>query len=48
LAEARRRLRPGLPLVVPGQRSHIVSIATLTIAARLKHFDVTMVRQRDG
>jgi spermidine/putrescine transport system permease protein len=29
-------LRPGLPLVVLGQFSYIVSIATLTIAARLK------------
>ena len=35
-------LRPGLPLVVAGQFSYIVSIATLTIAARLKHFDVTL------
>ena len=33
-------LRPGLPLVVAGQFSYIVSIATLTIAARLKRFDV--------
>jgi spermidine/putrescine transport system permease protein len=32
-------LRPGLPLVVLGQFSYIVSIATLTIAARLKRFD---------
>jgi spermidine/putrescine transport system permease protein len=32
-------LRPGLPLVVAGQFSFIVSIATLTIAARLKRFD---------
>ena len=32
-------LRPGLPLVVIGQFSYIVSIATLTIAARLKRFD---------
>jgi spermidine/putrescine transport system permease protein len=32
-------LRPGLPLVVFGQFSYIVTIATLTIAARLKRFD---------
>ena len=35
-------LRPGLPLVVLGQFSYIVSIATLTITARLKRFDVTL------
>jgi spermidine/putrescine transport system permease protein len=35
-------LRPGLPLVVLGQFSYIVSIATLTIAARLKRFDSTL------
>jgi spermidine/putrescine transport system permease protein len=35
-------LRPGLPLVVFGQFSYIVSIATLTIAARLKRFDVAL------
>jgi spermidine/putrescine transport system permease protein len=35
-------LRPGLPLVVLGQFSFIVSIATLTITARLKRFDVTL------
>jgi len=35
-------LRPGLPLVVLGQFSYIVSIATLTIAARLKRFDVSL------
>jgi spermidine/putrescine transport system permease protein len=35
-------LRPGLPLVVIGQFSYIVSIATLTIAARLKRFDGTL------
>jgi spermidine/putrescine transport system permease protein len=35
-------LRPGLPLVVAGQFSYIVSIATLTIAARLRRFDVTL------
>src|SRR3954470_13091357 len=29
-------LRPGLPLVIAGQFSYIVSIATLTIAARLR------------
>lgn len=34
--------RPGLPLVVLGQFSYIVSIATLTITARLKRFDVTL------
>lgn len=35
-------LRPGLPLVVVGQFSYIVSIATLTISARLKRFDRTL------
>ena len=35
-------LRPGLPLVVLGQFAYIVSIATLTIAARLKRFDLTL------
>ncbi len=35
-------LRPGLPLVVLGQFSYIVAIATLTISARLKRFDVTL------
>jgi len=35
-------LRPGLPLVVAGQFSYIVSIATLTIAARLRRFDATL------
>ena len=35
-------LRPGLPLVVAGQFSYIVSIATLTIAARLARFDPTL------
>jgi spermidine/putrescine transport system permease protein len=35
-------LRPGLPLVVAGQFSYIVSIATLTVAARLKRFDATL------
>ena len=35
-------LRPGLPLVVVGQFAYIVSIATLTITARLKRFDVTL------
>ncbi len=35
-------LRPGLALVVLGQFSYIVSIATLTITARLKRFDVTL------
>ncbi|MEI8031278.1 MAG: ABC transporter permease [Comamonadaceae bacterium] len=35
-------LRPGLPLVVLGQFSYIVSIASLTIAARLQRFDVTL------
>jgi spermidine/putrescine transport system permease protein len=35
-------LRPGLPLVIAGQFSYIVSIATLTIAARLKRFDTTL------
>ncbi len=35
-------LRPGLPLVVLGQFSYIVSIATLTITARLRRFDLTL------
>lgn len=35
-------LRPGLPLVVAGQFAYIVSIATLTIGARLKRFDRTL------
>ena len=35
-------LRPGLPLVVIGQFSYIVSIATLTISARLKRFDISL------
>ena len=35
-------LRPGLPLVVAGQFAYIVSITTLTIAARLKRFDMTL------
>lgn len=35
-------LRPGLPLVVLGQFAYIVSIATLTIGARLKRFDRTL------
>jgi spermidine/putrescine transport system permease protein len=35
-------LRPGLPLVVIGQFSYIVAIATLTISARLKRFDRTL------
>jgi len=35
-------LRPGLPLVVAGQFSYIVAIATLTISARLKRFDRTL------
>jgi spermidine/putrescine transport system permease protein len=35
-------LRPGLPLVVVGQFSFIVSIATLTIAARLRRFDTAL------
>ncbi|MDD2925742.1 ABC transporter permease [Rhodoferax sp.] len=34
--------RPGLPLVVLGQFSYIVSIATLTITAHLKRFDATL------
>jgi spermidine/putrescine transport system permease protein len=32
-------LRPGLPLVVLGQFSYVSTIATLTIAARLRRFD---------
>jgi spermidine/putrescine transport system permease protein len=35
-------LRPGLPLVVIGQFSYIVAIATLTIGARLQRFDATL------
>ena len=35
-------LRPGLPLVIAGQFSFIVAIATLTIAARLKRFDIAL------
>jgi spermidine/putrescine transport system permease protein len=35
-------LRPGLPLVVLGQFSYIVAIATLTIGARLRRFDSTL------
>ncbi len=35
-------LRPGLPLVVLGQLSFIISVATLTISARLKRFDTTL------
>ena len=35
-------LRPGLPLVVLGQFCYIVSIATLTISARLRRFDRTL------
>lgn len=35
-------LRPGLPLVVMGQLSFVISIATLTIGARLKRFDLTL------
>ena len=35
-------LRPGLPLVVLGQFSYIVSIATLIITARLRRFDITL------
>lgn len=35
-------LRPGLPLVVLGQFSYIVSIATLVIMARLKRFHITL------
>ncbi|HEX9138532.1 MAG TPA: ABC transporter permease [Steroidobacteraceae bacterium] len=35
-------LRPGLPLVVLGQFSYIAAIATLTISARLKRFDLTL------
>jgi spermidine/putrescine transport system permease protein len=35
-------LRPGLPLVVLGQFSYIATIATLTLSARLRRFDVTL------
>lgn len=35
-------LRPGLPLVVLGQFAYIASIATLTVSARLKRFDITL------
>jgi spermidine/putrescine transport system permease protein len=36
-------LRPGLPLVVLGQFSYIATIATLTISARLRRFDTTLL-----
>jgi spermidine/putrescine transport system permease protein len=35
-------LRPGLPLVVLGQLSFVIAIATLTITARLKRFGTTL------
>jgi spermidine/putrescine transport system permease protein len=35
-------LRPGLPLVVVGQLSYLITIATLIISARLKRFDRTL------
>ncbi len=35
-------LRPGLPLVILGQFSFIVTIATLVIAARLRKFDMAL------
>jgi spermidine/putrescine transport system permease protein len=35
-------LRPGLPLVVLGQFSYVVTIAMLTISARLRRFDRTL------
>lgn len=35
-------LRPGLPLIAFGQFAYIVSIATLTISARLKRFDISL------
>lgn len=35
-------LRPGLTLVVLGQLSFVISVATLTISARLKRFDITL------
>ncbi|MCB2015907.1 MAG: ABC transporter permease subunit, partial [Hydrogenophaga sp.] len=35
-------LRPGLPLVILGQFSYIVTIATLTISASLRRFDRTL------
>jgi spermidine/putrescine transport system permease protein len=35
-------LRPGLPLVVLGQFSYVVTIATLLISARLKRFDLSL------
>lgn len=35
-------LRPGLPLVILGQFCYIVTIATLTISARLRRFDRTL------
>ena len=35
-------LRPGLPLVVLGQFSYVVTIAMLTISARLRRFDSTL------
>jgi spermidine/putrescine transport system permease protein len=35
-------LRPGLPLVILGQFSYIVTIATLTVSASLRRFDRTL------
>ncbi|MFZ6658944.1 ABC transporter permease [Undibacterium sp. TJN19] len=35
-------LRPGLPLIAFGQFAYIASIATLTISARLKRFDISL------
>jgi spermidine/putrescine transport system permease protein len=35
-------LRPGLPLVILGQASFIITIATLVIGARLRKFDIAL------
>jgi spermidine/putrescine transport system permease protein len=35
-------MRPGLPLVVLGQLSYLITIATLIVSARLKRFDRTL------
>jgi spermidine/putrescine transport system permease protein len=35
-------LRPGMVLIILGQCSYIISIATLTISARLKRFDIAL------
>ena len=39
-------LRPGLPLVILGQLSFILTISTLIIAARLRKFDRSLEEPR--